>query len=302
MKQLTKKIKSGVFLGTLVAVSFTLTAKPALKTIKAYLNPTISYTLNGEKVLEDTKTINYDNKTYIPLADVAKIMDMQIKLENNTMIMTTKTATQPGEEKESVLIPEAIIKAVDAAHKKVIILKKESEDKIENYIVLNISDQTKISHEENKKVYTVEDLKTDMRVSVTHAKEMTYSLPPQTSVFEIKMLTVDTGKTEEEKDDADKKDKEDDEDEKDDKGEKQTTLKNVRIIEVNNGAKYIVVEAAAKDKGSFKIAFDNKIKIKYEGEKKQPNVNALKAGQMIDIKIGNSDSELFKILEVTVKK
>ena len=186
MKSLVaKRIKVISFLGTLTLSSFALIAKPALKTIKAHINSAISYTLNGHKVLEDTQTIIYKDEIYISLADAAKLMNMEVMLKKNLVMMTTQVLEMP---QEQVIIEEAVIKAVDAASKKAIILKKESEDIIENYIVLNITDQTKIIHEVDDNLYTLQDLKEEMIVSVKHAQGMTFSLPPQTEVFEIKIL------------------------------------------------------------------------------------------------------------------
>ncbi len=294
-KLFTKRIRGLAFMGTLIVVSFTLAAKPTLKTIKAYLNPTISYTLNGEKVLKDTQTITYNNKTYVPLAEVAKLMALQVKLENNTVVMTTKSSEQGSLEREEFIIPRAIIKQIDSTHRKVTILRVGNEDKIENYIVLNISNQTKIKYEDNDKVYNIEDLKRDMEVGVKHSKTITFSNPPQTEAFEIKILS------QKDKEDQEEENKEESEKEK---TEKQTILKDIKIVEVNNSEKYIIVEAAEKQGTQFKLSFDHKTKVKYEEAKKQPHANALKAGQVADIKIEGSMTSLntaAKILEITVK-
>jgi hypothetical protein len=305
MNQLfTKRMKALAFFGTISILSLTLVAKPALKKIKAYVNPTITYTLNGEKVLTDTKTITYDNKTYVPLADVAKLMGLQTKFENNTVIMTKTTTpaivvtpevkppTTTGafvvtpETTETVEIAKAIIKEAKVESKTVTIYKAGDADKIENYTILNISDATKILHESDTKVYTLADLKAGMEVSVKHSKVTTSSLPPQTAAFEIKILAQ---KGDEDKDDE----------------KEEITLTGVKILEVSNSGKYITVEGGTEEGGQIKITFDNKTKVKYEGAKKQPNANALKVGQIVNVKLERSKtaatSSDAKILEITVK-
>ena len=290
-KLFTKRMKTIAFFGTIGVLSFTLVAKPAFKAVRAYINPTISYTLDGEKVLKNAKTITYDNKTYVPLADVAKLMGLQTRYQNNTIIMTTKPqVTTDGafqitpQTTGTVTIPKAIIKEVKVESKTVTIFKAGAEDKTENYIILNISDITKIVKERDTKTYALTELKTGMEVSVKHSNIITSSLPPQTTAFEIKMLTQ---KLEDDKDV---------EDDKDDVDNKQTSLKDAKIVEINNSGKYIIIEGVTKDGKPFKILFDNKTKVKYEDSKKQPNTNALKAGQIADIKLEGA-----RILEMMVK-
>ncbi|MDF2613918.1 MAG: hypothetical protein K0S71_1704 [Clostridia bacterium] len=390
-----KKLKAVAFFGTIGVLSFTLVAKPAMKSVKAYVNPAISYTLNGEKVLADSKTIAYDNKTYVPLADVAKILGLQTQFNNNTVTMTTspqqittstttsgtiqtnptttsgafvvtptttgtveiakaiikevkvesktvtiyKAGTEDKTENYTILnisdatkitsesdtkayaladlkagmevsvkhstvvssavppqteafeikmlaqkveIAKAIIKEVKVESKTVTIYKEGTEDKAENYTILNISDVTKITSESDTKAYTLADLKAGMEVSVKHSTVVSSSVPPQTLAFEIKMLGQ---KTEEDKDDE----------------KKETLLKDAKIIEVNNSGKYIVVQGGAQEGGQLKISFGNKTKVKYEGAKKQPNANSLKAGQIADIKFETAEGKS-TILEIIVKE
>lgn len=208
MNQLfTKKMKAIVFLGTMGVLSFTLVAKPALKTIKAYINPSISYTLDGQKVLGDVKTITYDNKTYVPLADVAKIAGLQTKFENNTIIMTKGTIALPQLPAPQTTTPATVV----------------------------------------------------VPAPVT---------TPQ--VIDVKEVI--------------------------------TSYENVKIVQVDNSGKYIIIQAEGKQ---IKALFDNKTKVNYEDSKKQPNANSLKAGQTVDIKLASttasSEGSVVKILEIKVK-
>ncbi len=301
MKEYVKKrVKMIMFLGTVGALSFSLVAKPVLKTIKAYVNPGMSYTLNGEKVLNGVQTITYDNKTYVPIADVAKILGIETKFENNTLALTTSRGTLATkswatttdgaykitpETTGTVSIKEAVIKDIKAENKLVTVLKAGAEDKTENYTILNITDVTKILRENDTKTYTLSDLKSDMKVSVKHSSVTTSTLPIQTVAFEIKILAL-----------ASEEDKDDD---KEDKDEVKTFFKDARIVEVNNKDKYIVIESGKK--GNLKIAFSNKTKVKFENAKKQPNANALKEGQIADIKVESSNEGGLQILEITVK-
>lgn len=297
MQKIFKKRKNMIlFLIAMGLLSCSIAAKPTLKTVKAYLNPTMVYTLDGQKVLQNTSTITYGDKTYVPLAEVAKIMGLEMKLENNIVVMTTKgdqsavpapvttgSAVQiTPDTAGSVFINKAFVKEIKVESKTVTVHKDGREDKTENYVVLNISDITKILREGDDKLYALGDLKEGMPVSVKHSSVTTSSLPLQTTAFEIKMLAQNAAELQ--------------------KG--LAELKDAKILEVNNGSKYIVVISKDSKSGQLKLLFSNKTKVKYEGLTKQPNINALKAGQIVDIKLDGAvaaDAPEAKILEIVVK-
>lgn len=299
-KLFTKKMRTLVFLGTMGALSLTLAAKPALKTVKAYVNPAISYTLNGEKVLADSKILTYDNKTYVPLADVAKLLGLQTQVSNNTISLTASQLALPASvttapvttdsvidvtpiPADAVVVPKATIKEVQADAKTVTILKDGTEDKTENYIVLNISDATKIINQADQKAYALTDLKAGTAVAVKYSNVTTTSAPTQFAAYEITVLDPNAA----------------DKDQQEVKTEK-VALKGVKIAQVSNSGKYIVLEGQ-----DLKIAFGNKTKIKFEGAKKLPNANSLKAGLIVDIefeKTVSKDTTTAKIVSITVKE
>ncbi|MGL4738747.1 MAG: hypothetical protein ACRCW2_14940 [Cellulosilyticaceae bacterium] len=89
---------------------------------------------------------------------------------------------------ECLVIPRAKIIEVDTKLSRVTVLPKGLKDTMENYIILNVSDQTVITHQKEKKIYTLADLQKGMIVKVSRAAFQTASIPPQTTACEIVIL------------------------------------------------------------------------------------------------------------------
>lgn len=187
-KQFTTKMKVLTAIGVLSTMSLTAIAAPILQEVSATLRKDITFTLNGEKTLEGTNVLMYENSAYLPLRALGDELGMkidyvdgEIKITNeaNGMSKTISADAIPATELtpalEGVYIPSATIKSIEKESNQITILPTDKEDAPYNYIVLNLSKDMK-----------TEDFKVDMTVSVTHSPAMTRSMPPQTAAFEIK--------------------------------------------------------------------------------------------------------------------
>lgn len=60
-----------------------------------------------------------------------------------------------------------------------------SSENYKNGIALKITENTRITHSVNKRIYKAEDLEVGMKISGEHSAAMTRSIPPQTEAFSI---------------------------------------------------------------------------------------------------------------------
>lgn len=180
---MSKKLVSKKVIGFVVAMSLmsvTLVAKPVMKKITAYLNPMITYDYDGEEILEDINAITYENKTYVPVSEFAKALGKDVSYKNGKIYISSK-----DKEVKQIVIDKAFIKEVNKENNQVTILPANSKDSYENYIVLNVGPDTLLRHEKIKKRIVLNDLEVGMEVKVAHSLMSTFSIPPQTSAFEI---------------------------------------------------------------------------------------------------------------------
>lgn len=199
---MNKKIQKGLKLLaislTIGALSIPVIAKPALQKIEAFLNPTLTYMLDGEEVMDGVDAITYKDTTYISLAELNKALGHEISYDNGVITIKTPEATVArtgGTTKEAGTLPEymtiekALIKEVDLENGKVTILPEGQEDDMMNYIILNIDPETvSVRHEFLKIALNADALVPGYQVSVKHSPIMQPSLPPQTPAFEIVIL------------------------------------------------------------------------------------------------------------------
>ena len=89
---------------------------------------------------------------------------------------------------ELSFIESATITAINLDTQQVTVLPTGEANTPENLITLNVSPDTVIRHEMTKQLYTLSDLKVDMQISAKHSPMMTFSIPPQTPVYEITVL------------------------------------------------------------------------------------------------------------------
>lgn len=260
----SKKL-SFIMIGTSLFMCTSLIAAPMLKEIKAYLNPSIQYTLDGESILENTQTISYHNKNYVSIADLANALGLQISYENNTVSLTS-----PKEE-VVVNIPQATIKEVVTDSNQVVILPEDKEDTPAHYLILNINAKTTIKDTESAHTYTLEELKEGMTLSVEHSPMMTRSLPPQTAAYSITLLeknepTVIT----------------------DEEIPTFTLLKNMNIVSINADANYFIIAP----KGVSQEDPNNQTIIRYSkdtlmnAQSNQDISSSLQVGDLVTVKVG----------------
>lgn len=184
-KLLSKKVIAIV--ATMSLVSVPLVAKPIMKKITAYLNPTITYIYDGKEILDDVNSITYGNKTYIPVSEFAKALGKDVRYKNGKIIITSKV-----EDVKQIIIDKAVIKEIDKQNNQVTILPAGRKDSYENYIILNVGSDTFLRHEKLKKIVVLDDLEVGMEVKVAHSLVSTSSLPPQTNAFEM-MIYANSG-------------------------------------------------------------------------------------------------------------
>ncbi len=178
---LKSKKLSFIILGTSLLTCTSIMAAPVLKEIKAYLNPSIQYTLDGESILEASQTISYNNRNYVSVADLATALGLEVSYKNNTVSFTSPKS-------EVVTVPQAIIKEVLMDSNQIVILPNGLDDTPAHYLVLTIDSETTIQDSEAVHTYTLKDLKEGMTLSVEHSPTMTRSIPPQTLAYEITLI------------------------------------------------------------------------------------------------------------------
>ncbi len=256
-------------IGTSVLLCTSLIAAPTFKHVKALLNPSIQYTLDGNTILKGTKTLNYNNKNYVSVAELANALGLEVSYKGNVVSFVTPTndtVTPEPAIPESITIAKATIKEVSLDTKQVTILPEGKTDEASNYIVLNIDEDTVIKHVRNKAIYKINDLSEGMTISVTHSLAMTRSLPPQTAAFTITILEEDSAVAPE-----------------------SITLEKMVVVEVNHKDNYFVVTpqgADAKDiNNQTIIRYDQKTKLSFDNSKKQPNINSLKVGSLVTLRV-----------------
>lgn len=260
---LSKKHLIAIGLGTSALVSCQLIASPVLEQIKAYLKPSIQYTLDDTSILEDSQTLVYNNKTYISVADLAHALGLEVSYENNTvkLISSSEVITVTPSEEEAVETSEALellqatIKEVIPESNQVVILPADQEDTYTSYLVLNLDDSTIISGEAS----SIDDLVADMVVNVSYSPALTRSIPPQTEAYAITALTT-----------------EEDED---------VMLKDMAIVEMHPDENYFIVATEGCDLQDPM----NQTIIRYNEETKllgsSSLINELKAGQKVSVKV-----------------
>lgn len=257
-----------IIVGTSLLVCTSLIAAPVLKEIKAYLNPSIQYTLDGEAILDGTKTISYNNKNYVSVADLANALGLEVSYENNTVSLTSPKAevvTVP--QTEVVTIPQATIKEVLMDSNQIVILPEGAEDMSTNYLVLNISTETTIKDTASEHTYTLKDLKEGMTLSIEHSPMMTRSMPPQTAAYTITLLDQ-TGANNE--------------------APTSLLLKNMSVVSINADEDYFIIAP----KGEVQEDPNNQTIIRYSKDtlinaKANQNISdALQVGDLVTVKVG----------------
>ncbi|MGL4345796.1 MAG: stalk domain-containing protein [Cellulosilyticaceae bacterium] len=203
-KKLSNRVRVLMAVGAVGAMSITAIAAPILKEVNATLKSDMKYVINGEAALAGTDALVYDNTTYLPVRKIAEALDAKVEYKDGIIAITTGTGantrtvevpvTEVTEENnkmeavEAVTIESATIKSIDLESKQVTILPDGQKDEATSYIVLNMGEDTSITHFKARRLFALEDLKEGMKVSVTHSPMMTRSMPPQTPAFNVTIL------------------------------------------------------------------------------------------------------------------
>lgn len=190
-KIISKSIKNLMVFGTVALLSIPTMAAPAKEKIEAYLNPSVSYTFDGQTILKDAKTINYQNTNYISVAELSKALGKEVTFKDGVISITTPAEVAPLP--EFIMIEQATVLSVDLESGQVTILPAGKENMYYNYVVLNTSPTETLVHDEsNKAPYTIANLTPGMQVNVKHSPISTMSLPPQTFAMDITILKDQT--------------------------------------------------------------------------------------------------------------
>ena len=251
-------------IGTSLLVCTSIIAAPVLKEIKAYLNPSIQYTLDGESILESTQTISYNNRNYASVADLATALGLEVSYENNTVSFTSPKS-------EVVTVPQATIKEVLMDSNQIVILPEGLDDTPAHYLVLTIDSKTIIKDSEAVRTYTLKELKEGMTLSVEHSSMMTRSIPPQTLAYNITLLTkLETPETSNED------------------VLPSLLLTNMNIVSINADEEYFIVAPKGEDQEDP----NNQTILRYSKDTLM-NANAnqnistsLKVGDLVTVKVG----------------
>lgn len=252
-----------IIVGTSLLVCTSIIAAPVLKEIKAYLNPSIQYTLDGEAILDGTKTISYNNKNYVSVADLANALGLEVSYENNTVSFTSSTADRL----EVVTVPKATIKEVLLDSNQIVILPEGAKDTPTNYLILNTSTETTIKDTASEHTYTLKDLKEGMTLSIEHSPMMTRSMPPQTAAYTITLLDQ-TGANNE--------------------APTSLLLKNMSVVSIHADEDYFIIAP----KGEVQEDPNNQTIIRYSKDtlinaKANQNISdALQVGDLVNVKVG----------------
>lgn len=185
-----KKHMKKILLSTMViagCTSLSVAASPVLEKVSAYINKGITYTLNGETVLEGKGGLVYQDSVYVPLRAVAEVLDVEVNYDNGQISLVQKTSDDANV-LENGIIECATVMDINADTMQLTILPNGLEDVVENYVIINMSEETAVQHEKTKAIYTFADIEKGMSVKVEHAPLMTMSIPAQTPGVAVTIL------------------------------------------------------------------------------------------------------------------
>lgn len=187
---MNKKIKQKliVALAITTVIALPLTAKPIRQKITAYLNPHITYTFDGQNILKGNQTVTYNNQNYVSVGDLAKALGKEVSFKDGVVSITTPEDDQSTSGLENGIIEKAIIKEVNVKGKTLTILPVGQADKLENYMIINVSNETQVVHERLKSIIRFEELEEGMTLKIIHAPMVTASLPAQTTAYKLVVL------------------------------------------------------------------------------------------------------------------
>ena len=152
-----KKTLSFIALTTL-AMSLPLVAQPALESIQAYLNPTLSFMVDGNDVELEHTPITYEDTTYLPIAEISRLIGKEVSYEYGTVIINTPTEYEENVMPlENITLDSAIIEEIYLVNRRVLIsyegVDPTTHETYQTLLELIIDDDSTIIHQIRKKMY-----------------------------------------------------------------------------------------------------------------------------------------------------
>lgn len=175
-------------------VGASVIATPVLEKVAAYYNQGIVYTLDGQTVLDGKGGVVYNDSIYVPIRAVSEALGVDVSYENGVVVMNHAVAVDDvlaedvAAPLENVFIDSVDIVEIDTEGKRLTVVPTGKEAVLENFIILNVSDQTAITHEKVRPIYDFSVLKEGMKLKVEHSPIMTMSLPGQTAAVALTIL------------------------------------------------------------------------------------------------------------------
>lgn len=254
-----KKIKYLIPILIVSSISVATLASPILKEIKAHYKQNLQYTLNGDEVLLGKGGLIYEDRVYIPLRDMAELLDINVDYKDNTVILKEKTVLKDEElvKKEGIHF-SGLVKSINYEEREILILREGQEDIFENYILLRLTDDSLVKNLDNEKS-SLEVLEVGTEIKGTHSPHMTFSIPAQGVLYELQITKPISFEQE------------------------NVTIEKVKVINVDKDTQTIIVQ---NDKiGEYHIKVNQNTFIKHELNKRLYYFEDLTIGQILDIEI-----------------
>lgn len=260
-----------VMLTAMGTLSVTLVAAPIVQNVTAKIDPAISFELNGEKVMKDSKALMYNDTLYVPVRALGETLDADISYENkvvsiqtdqeNKTSANTKNSQPISTEVSNVELNEAVILNIDVETNQVDVLPAGEENLPQNYISLRITENTTIT--KDNAAITLDQLQPGMTIAATHGEASTRSLPPTAETFTLRVLKEAEVTTPE-----------------------NGTLENVEILEVNEteqGYSLLVATENGTETQQIILHISEDTSIKHEKDKRIYKANDLTKGMKLNV-------------------
>lgn len=181
------------------AMAISISAAPVLEKVVAYFNPAITYSLDGENILEGQGGLVYDDSVYIPVRAVSEALGISVDyidgkvvlgtspIDSSDIIETIDVSNHPL--MSTADLPDMKIIDIDSENKTLIVapVTSDVENPETNYII-HVTEYTSIAHYRNKLAYRFEDLELGQIVDITTCGASSLSLPPQTVAIKITLI------------------------------------------------------------------------------------------------------------------
>lgn len=176
-------------LNTFIVVSLcilcfgTLFATTLFKPVRASINPSYTYSLNGKTIIKGQPALLYKGKYYAPMASLSNALGYDIVIQEDKAVITTPNPAT----KDTITMPKAVITAIDFAANRITVYPQGQANSAANQIDLFITPETRITDMSGKTQFDITNLNTDMVVQATYSSKMTKSIPPQAKAISIKI-------------------------------------------------------------------------------------------------------------------